>query len=364
MIYLGIALVILSISFFIYNIKKNNKAKQELDILRKNILDKEDNRIKQELKQKQDELMQQTQALQAKYLTELRSIELNHNQHITNLESIKKLEEEKYHIEIKNLQDKINELDILYKNKREEYNSFLETSLDSVNAEIARYREVKTESMDKELAVIHEERIAKKKEEFANFEADYESRRLVMLTDLETVRAELDDFKKKQEALNKEIMRRREVEEKQDFYRICIDKEVEDDISILSSIRKNLKKPEIIDKIIYDNYVSKPLLEMIKRVLSNQSFSGIYKITCLKTGEIYIGKSTDIKNRFQQHVKTVYNCGSIAQSLLHTKMKKYGIENFTFEVLERVEKEHLSEKEKYYIEFYASKEVGLNERNG
>lgn len=45
-------------------------------------------------------------------------------------------------------------------------------------------------------------------------------------------------------------------------------------------------------------------------------------------------------------------------------MKKYGIENFTFEVLERVEKEHLSEKEKYYIEFYASKEVGLNERNG
>lgn len=46
MIYLGIALVILSISFFIYNIKKNNKAKQELDILRKNILDKEDNRIK------------------------------------------------------------------------------------------------------------------------------------------------------------------------------------------------------------------------------------------------------------------------------------------------------------------------------
>jgi hypothetical protein len=86
-------------------------------------------------------------------------------------------------------------------------------------------------------------------------------------------------------------------------------------------VRKNLKKPEIIDKIIYDNYIAKPVLEMIKRVLQNSTCSGIYKITCIKTGEIYIGKSTDIKNRWQQHCKTVFNCGNIATSLLHTKMK-------------------------------------------
>jgi hypothetical protein len=36
---------------------------------------------------------------------------------------------------------------------------------------------------------------------------------------------------------------------------------------VLNNARKNLKKPEIIDKIIYDNYVSKPVLEMVKRVL-------------------------------------------------------------------------------------------------
>jgi hypothetical protein len=35
----------------------------------------------------------------------------------------------------------------------------------------------------------------------------------------------------------------------------------------LREVRKNLKKPEIIDKIIYDNYIAKPVLEMVKRVL-------------------------------------------------------------------------------------------------
>jgi hypothetical protein len=45
-------------------------------------------------------------------------------------------------------------------------------------------------------------------------------------------------------------------------------------------------------------------------------------------------------------------------------MKQYGIENFTFELLETVPKDELSEREKYYIDFYKTKEVGLNERNG
>ena len=174
----------------------------------------------------------------------------------------------------------------------------------------------------------------------------------------------IDEYSAKQAAINEAIMRQRAIEEQQDFYRICISEDASADISLLRDIRKNLKKPEIIDKIIYDNYVSKPVLEMIKRVLSNESFSGIYKITNLKTGEMYIGKSTDIKSRWQQHSKTVFNCGTIASSLLHTKMGQYGIENFTFEVVERVEKDRLSEREKFYIDFYQTKEYGMNQKKG
>ena len=185
-----------------------------------------------------------------------------------------------------------------------------------------------------------------------------------MSEQIQTLSNEIEVYSAKQAAINEAIMRQRAIDEQQDFYRVCLAPEVANDVDWLNSIRKNLKKPEIIDKIIYDNYIAKPVLEMVKRVLQNTTCSGIYKITSLKTGEIYIGKSTDIKNRWQQHCKTVFNCGTIASSLLHTKMKQHGIENFTFELVEQVPKDQLSEREKFYISFYQSKEVGLNERQG
>ena len=185
-----------------------------------------------------------------------------------------------------------------------------------------------------------------------------------MTEQIQSLSNEIEDYTAKRAAINEAIMRQRAIDEQQDFYRVCLAPEVANDVELLNAIRRNLKKPEIIDKIIYDNYIAKPVLEMIKRVLQNSTCSGIYKITCLKTGEVYIGKSTDIKNRWQQHCKTVFNCGTIASSLLHTKMKQYGIENFTFELVEQVPKDQLSEREKFYINFYQTKEVGLNERNG
>jgi excinuclease UvrABC nuclease subunit len=67
-------------------------------------------------------------------------------------------------------------------------------------------------------------------------------------------------------------------------------------------------------------YVSKAVQEMVKRVLQGGAPSGIYKITRIKTGEIYIGKSTNVKDRWQQHCKTVFGAGTIAHSILHTTM--------------------------------------------
>ena len=181
---------------------------------------------------------------------------------------------------------------------------------------------------------------------------------------IEILTKEIAEYSAKQTAINEAILRQRALEEQQDFYRVCLGPEAANDVEILKEARRNLKKPEIIDKIIYDNYIAKPVLEMIKRLLQNTTCSGIYKITCIKTGEIYIGKSVDIKSRWQQHCKSAFNCGTIAHSLLHTKMKQYGIENFTFELVEQVPKEQLSEREKFYIDFYKTKETGLNERNG
>ena len=182
--------------------------------------------------------------------------------------------------------------------------------------------------------------------------------------ELDKVIANLNDFKQKQDVINEEILRRRQVEEQQDFFRINLDETSIRDIQILMSIREKLIYRENLDKLIYDVYVSKPVMEMIKRVLKGESPSGIYKITRLKTGEIYIGKSTDVKKRWTEHCKTAYGVGTIAHSVLHTTIKKDGIENFTFELLEEVPKEKLTEREKYWITFYDSKNYGMNMREG
>lgn len=180
----------------------------------------------------------------------------------------------------------------------------------------------------------------------------------------QSLKDEVDDFQRKREIINQEILRSRAIEEKQDFYRIQLSEESIRDISVLEEIKPRLSKLDLLNKLIYDNYVKKSADEMIKRVLEGRAPCGIYKITRLKTGEIYIGKSTDIKARWSQHAKSAFHCGTISHSTLHTTMEKDGIEQFTWELLEEVPKDKLSEREKYWIQFYGSQKYGLNEKVG
>ena len=176
--------------------------------------------------------------------------------------------------------------------------------------------------------------------------------------------ATIEDYKTRRDVINQEILRARAIEEQQDFYRVQLPESSKHDLEILQSIRKELTKVDILDKLLYDNYIKKSVDEMVKRVLKGENPSGIYKITRLKTGEIYIGKSVNVKDRWVQHTKSAFHCGTISHSILHTTIEKDGIENFTWELLEEVPKDKLGERERYWIEFYDSKKYGLNEKAG
>jgi DNA-binding Lrp family transcriptional regulator len=175
---------------------------------------------------------------------------------------------------------------------------------------------------------------------------------------------EVEQMKITRDSLNEDILRRKELEEHEEYYRVVVSEFAKADINLLMDVRDKLHIRESLDKLIYETYVSKAVTEMTRRVLSGEAPSGIYKITRLKTGEIYIGKSTDVKKRWTEHCKTAFGVGSIAHSILHTTMKKDGIDNFTFELLEKVPKDKLTEREKYWIAFYDTKKYGMNERNG
>ena len=86
---------------------------------------------------------------------------------------------------------------------------------------------------------------------------------------------------------------------------------------------------------------------------------GIYKITNIINNHSYIGLSTHVEDRWYYH-KNRYNWDRESNKLLYQAIKKYGIENFTFVLLEECEPEELSEKEKYYIKKYNTYKNGYN----
>lgn len=171
-------------------------------------------------------------------------------------------------------------------------------------------------------------------------------------------------YQQRQAAVNEAIMRERQLQEQSEFYTINLSQPEIDDLLMIKELSPRFNNRELLNKIVYESYIKRPLQEMIKRVLSGHSPSGIYKITRKSTGEVYIGRAVAVDKRWTEHVKMAFSIGSIAHSTLHTIMEKEGVWNFTFELLEEVPKEQLNEREKYYIDFYDSKNFGMNQRNG
>lgn len=178
--------------------------------------------------------------------------------------------------------------------------------------------------------------------------------------EIEGLKLLLEDYKSKRDLINQAIIHEKEIHEQQDFYRIVLNESDKEDIQLLNTIEMRLHSREALYKLIYDVFYKKPLNDMINRVLQGKEFCGIYRITNLKTNEAYIGKSTNIKTRWQNHCKTAIGLDGMARTKIHSAMKEYGIDNFSFEVLEKCTKENYSEREKYWINFYETNVYGYN----
>ena len=77
--------------------------------------------------------------------------------------------------------------------------------------------------------------------------------------------------------------------------------------------------------------------------------SGIYKITNTITCDFYIGSSKNVKQRWAVH-KRKSTWKRYSNSPLYLDMRKYGIENFDFQILAEVEEGKLKETEQKFIE--------------
>ena len=77
---------------------------------------------------------------------------------------------------------------------------------------------------------------------------------------------------------------------------------------------------------------------------------GIYKITNVKNGDCYIGQSIDIGRRWRSHLSCHSREGTHYEYYLYRAFRKYGVDNFKFEVLEECPVELLTEREQWYYD--------------
>ena len=85
----------------------------------------------------------------------------------------------------------------------------------------------------------------------------------------------------------------------------------------------------------------------------------IYKFTNKINEKIYIGQTNNLQKRYNGHKSVSFNKNSSDYNLpFHCAIRKYGIENFNYEVLEEIDEnesqEFVDEREIFFINEFKS----------
>lgn len=81
----------------------------------------------------------------------------------------------------------------------------------------------------------------------------------------------------------------------------------------------------------------------------SQKICGVYKITNIVNGKIYVGSSNDVKSRWWQHEHALES-GTHGNTHLQNAWNKYGgRKNFNFEIIEECQPAIQFEREQFYL---------------
>lgn len=195
-------------------------------------------------------------------------------------------------------------------------------------------------------------------EEFQNFTAKIRTKKAQLEKEIKAAEA-------KQQEIIEEYKRAEKIKEDKNFYRIVLSDNDIEDVKKLRKIADELHDPSVLYKLIYKNYYERPFTEMIGRVVTGRGNTGIYKITNLENGKVYIGQTKQaFKERWRTHLKRGVKAEPGTSNKLYNAMWEEGAENFTFEVLAECDTDELNKKEKEYISFYHANTWGYNSTAG
>ena len=222
------------------------------------------------------------------------------------------------------------------------------------------------------------ERLSKRQQEIENEVHKLEDKYNLTVQDYESKMLDIQcKFEEEEKALTQRVEEKKneinilieqfkkdeEARKEADFYRIPISSAAKNDIDKLKGVAAQLSKPATLYKLIWKEYYENGFNAMIGRVLGgDKDKGGIYKITDVRNQMCYIGQTTNFKNRWRTHAKRAVKAEEGTSNRLYQEMWENGLENYTFQVVELCDKEKLTEREKFYIDFFNSKEWGFNSK--
>lgn len=261
------------------------------------------------------------------------------------------------------LSNNVNELEIKKSNLLNELDR-LQMTTESIYAEKERVLKEKFEENAERLALIYRTEEEKYKDEYLNTleeSARYYKEQLgERREELLVVTNTLKELKSKADAATAVYKRTLEEEQKIDFYRLELTEIDIKEINKIREVEQYLRDARPISKVIWTVYYEHPYTDLIGRVIGHEQKTGIYKITNLVNHMCYVGQAANIAERWKQHIKCAIGAEDGARNKLYPAMQKYGVENFTFEIIEECSREELNEREQYWQDFYKAKEFGYS----
>lgn len=176
---------------------------------------------------------------------------------------------------------------------------------------------------------------------------------------------ELDKIQKTYVAAIEAQLREAEIQQSLEFFCLHLTPAEQSTITMIEELKPRLPEPRVLSMLVWQTFYQKKMNALCFNVLRKaMPVCGIYKITNRITGLCYIGQSVDIAKRWKDHAKCGLGIDTPAQNKLYQAMLKYGLTNFTFELLEECERDLLNEKEKFYISLYQACDYGYNSTAG
>ena len=192
----------------------------------------------------------------------------------------------------------------------------------------------------------------------------YNEEQDILLEDLDSSKQKLDKLKKTYAAAKEAQLKEEEIKKQKEFYSLSIQENDLKDAKVLREIEYKLVNPRILRMLIWKTYYQQPMTQLCNNVLGTGIVCGIYKITNQLNDMVYIGQTQDVSKRWKDHAKCGLGIDTPVSNKLYTAMIKDGLENFTFELLEKCTNTELNSKEKFYIELYQADKYGYNSKAG